>query len=142
MLPKIVINYNRFISNLFQCCAAAFIENLTAESLNLAQSEFDRYMSGDAVPPQRGNEYMCEGLRLMSENLTVLAELRQRQEKVMAEALLLQQDMKEFKESFSKEIKDVLERTPLIIKSKCVDIDEVSGDAPDLPSPMIPQSVG
>ena len=35
----------------FQCCALNFIENLSAQSLNLPQSEFQSYMSGNLVPP-------------------------------------------------------------------------------------------
>jgi len=33
-----------------QCCAAAFIENLNAESLSIRAEDFDRYMSGAATP--------------------------------------------------------------------------------------------
>lgn len=124
------------------CCAVQFIANITADSLALTQHEYDRYMSGEAVPPQSGNEYMCEGLRLMYDNLKTLAELRQRQEKVMAEALQLQQDMKEFKENFQQEVKNVRERTPLTIKPRKmkVDLDEDSETLDLLPSPLMPMT--
>ena len=98
-------------------------------------------MSGEAVPPGSSRRRMCEGLRLMYDNLRVLGELRERQEKVMAEALQLQVDMNQFKEAFTLKVDKTLEKTPLKIRPRKekVDIDaDFSGQNFDLPSPMVP----
>ncbi|XP_013777885.2 rab5 GDP/GTP exchange factor-like isoform X2 [Limulus polyphemus] len=88
------------------CCAVAFIEGLTAESLNLSEDEFDRYVSGAALPPGScvQNAYLCEGLRIMYQNLADLSDLQQRQEKLQAETISLREDIKEFKEIIAKEV--------------------------------------
>ncbi|KAK7088178.1 rab5 GDP/GTP exchange factor-like [Littorina saxatilis] len=128
------------------CCAVAFIENINAESLSLSVAEYDRYMSGEATPPGSSGEHICEGLRLMQHNLNSLTDLKQRQERVMAEALQLQQDMKDFSQNFNKEIADVLQRTPLTIRPRKVKVDldaEVSDSCEaNLPSPLQPLPCG
>lgn len=98
-------------------------------------------MTGEAVPPGAGNEHLCAGLRLMYENLRVLGELRQRQEKVMAEALQLQADMNEFKENFIQQVDRVKARTPLTVRPRKVKVDldaEFSASNSNLPSPLVP----
>lgn len=118
----------------------SFIEGINSESLNINSKDFDRYMSGEAVPPGAENEHVCAGLRLMYENLQVLGELRQRQEKLMAEALQIQADMNEFKENFVHQIDQVKARTPLVIKPRKVKVDldaDFSGIG-NLPSPLVP----
>ena len=130
---------------------------MDADSLSMTEDEFKRYMSGEIVPHDPTRQYSCEGLHLMHQNLQTLTELNGRHEKLMAEALQLQQEMNDFKESFSKQIEDVindticshagsgdLERTPLIIKPRKlrVDIDEENSEAERLPSPLTPEVVG
>ncbi|XP_023215597.1 rab5 GDP/GTP exchange factor-like isoform X2 [Centruroides sculpturatus] len=98
------------------CCAVAFIENLTAESLNLSKEEFDRYMSGEAVPPGSSNQNpaLCEGLRVIYQNLTDLSDLRLRQEKLEDDILSLQEDLEKLMKSVSEEVQAVINRTAYI----------------------------
>ncbi|RUS77864.1 hypothetical protein EGW08_014377, partial [Elysia chlorotica] len=129
------------------CCAVSFVESINAESLNISVTDFERYMSGAAVPPgyhRGGGEHLhlSIGLRMMYENLRVLGELRQRQEKVMAEALQLQADMNEFKENFIQEVDKAKERTPLVIRPRKVkvdlDLEFSASNSSNLPSPLTP----
>lgn len=130
------------------CCAVSFVESINAESLNISVTDFDRYMSGAAVPPgyhRGGGEHLSVGLRLMYENLRVLGELRQRQEKVMAEALQLQADMNEFKENFMHEVNQVKDRCPLVMRPRRIkvdlDLEFSANNSSNLPSPLTPLRV-
>ena len=77
----------------------------------------------------------------------MLSNLQERQERLMAEALRLQQEMVDFKDNFKREIQTVLDRTPLVIKPRLtkVDIDEENeetvSETQHLPPPMLPQMV-
>lgn len=121
----------------------AFIENLKAESLSMCEDEFERYMSGELVPADQSDGYVCDGLRLMYQNLSMLSDLKQRHEKVMAEALQLQQEMTDFREKFKKEVRAVIARTPWTIKPRKtkVDLDAESPGQDLLPPPILPEVV-
>ncbi|XP_077995527.1 rab5 GDP/GTP exchange factor-like [Glandiceps talaboti] len=127
------------------CCAVTFIENLDAQSLSLTQEEYDRYMSGETMPP--GTEYgepVCEGLRLMYANLATLDELRVRQDRLRENALSLQREIQDFRDSVVRAVQDVLTNKPLIIEPPRgpanIDQDD-SNEAKKLPPPLQPEVV-
>lgn len=128
----------------FQCCAVEFILKLNADSLSMPPDEFDRYMSGEAIPHDPTKVYTCEGLRLMHENMLALSDLKSRQERLMAEALQLQQDMVDFCTGFRSEVQAVRHRTPLTVRPRRtkVNLDEEPLGGEFLPPPIQPQVVG
>ncbi|GFS36809.1 hypothetical protein NPIL_480661 [Nephila pilipes] len=85
------------------CCAVEFIENLTAESLNINEEEFQRYLSGE-VPllHTEQNATACEGLRLMSQNLITLTEIQEKNNEVLNDLFNLRDDMIKFQETLLK----------------------------------------
>ncbi|XP_077557217.1 rabaptin-5-associated exchange factor for Rab5 [Haemaphysalis longicornis] len=95
------------------CCAVSFIENLTAESLNLPAEEFERYVTGEAVPPGGYDQGASEGLRLMYSNLALLSDLRQRQERLAQGAQALRDRIDVFRETVSREVEQALAQAPL-----------------------------
>lgn len=95
------------------CCAVSFIENLTAESLNLPAEEFERYVTGEAVPPGGYDQGASEGLRLMYSNLALLSDMRQRQERLAEGTKLLLGRINEFRETVSREVEQALAQAPL-----------------------------
>jgi hypothetical protein len=64
-----------FFTNL--CCAVTFIENLSGESLNLSEEQFNRFMNGEDVPAEGVEEsvLLSEPLRIMYANQASLNEL-------------------------------------------------------------------
>ena len=141
------INVMCFIVFIFQCCAVSFIEKLNADSLNMTEDEYNRYMSGELVPHDPNKVYTCEGIQLLKKNKETMKDLKQTQERLMGEAMQLQQDMQDFRNKFLKEISDVLERTPLVIrpprgKTKVdIDAEEAPEVVSSLPPPLQPQRI-
>lgn len=131
-----------FFTNL--CCAVAFIEKLTAESLGLTQGEFDRYMSGEALPPNAldSDSWLCEGMRIMQQNLSTLTDLQTKMDKLNADSIELENEMIEIEESVKTQVAEVLERTPLTIRPRAkANIDDVDPDSQLLPPPLTPQTL-
>ncbi|XP_076233874.1 rabaptin-5-associated exchange factor for Rab5 isoform X3 [Calliopsis andreniformis] len=126
------------------CCAVSFIENLTAESLNMDEKEFNAYMSGERVPANTWESALmiCESLHLMCEDITLLDEMKANTVQIQNEALALKEEMIHFQEEIESEVNAVLERTPLLITHSqrlptnldCEDIESYQ-----LPPPIIPQ---
>jgi len=122
----------------------AFIENLTADSLSITPHEFTRYMTGKAVPHDPMKVYTCDGLDLMNRNTSSLSDLHSRQERIMAEALKLEQDIKDFCEGFRGEMSALKRRTPLTIRPRRtkvnLDDESIDGEGSNLlPPPLQPQ---
>ncbi|XP_030023466.2 rab5 GDP/GTP exchange factor [Manduca sexta] len=103
------------------CCAVSFIENLSAESLNMDKKEFDCYM---AMPASIGGSAWAAALSLCG------ATREAEEQQAMAEKILAQtQDIESraeqlatnavtFEEQIAKKVQDVLAKTPLEIKPR------------------------
>ena len=86
------------------CCATAFIENLTADSLNMTEQEFQSYCSGEAQPPgaYRQSTFLCEAFRIMASNHSMLADLSERQLKTENQITEMSDQIKSFREDMHK----------------------------------------
>ncbi|KAG8196744.1 hypothetical protein JTE90_014477 [Oedothorax gibbosus] len=84
------------------CCAVAFIEDLNAESLNMNEDEFQRYISGDIPLLHSENSFGCEGLRLMTQNLITLTEMQEKNNQTLNDMNNLRDDMLKFQETLQK----------------------------------------
>ncbi|XP_071946477.1 rab5 GDP/GTP exchange factor-like [Antedon mediterranea] len=134
-----------FFTNL--CCAITFIENLDAQSLSISQDDYDEYMAGKKLPPgTEESEPICEGLQLMYTNLSTLEELRLRQNRLFEDAKLLQREIKEWRESVTKQVEDELKNKPLIKGPTVLPMDITANLNQDhfalLPTPLQPEVVG
>uniref|UniRef100_A0A671UI13 RAB guanine nucleotide exchange factor (GEF) 1 n=1 Tax=Sparus aurata TaxID=8175 RepID=A0A671UI13_SPAAU len=133
------------------CCAAAFIEKLDAQSLNLSPEEFERYMSGQASPRFNSSEvdWSQTGpappvtnpvLAQLNHNLELLSGLSSRQETLMEAAQSLQADLLSWPEGVQREVNNILEKYPLEILPREVSaIDANNMDNDNLPPPLTPQ---
>ncbi|XP_013140258.1 PREDICTED: rab5 GDP/GTP exchange factor isoform X2 [Papilio polytes] len=103
------------------CCAVSFIENLTAESLNMDKQEFDCYM---AMPASIGGSAwaaalsLCACAREAEEQLAHADRLLQQLEQLDAQSKALADNAANFEEQIAKKVQDVLAKTPLEIKPR------------------------
>lgn len=127
------------------CCAVSFIENMTAQSLNLPENEFEQYMSGEVVPTSTWDSalMMYEGMSLMYEHLAALDDMHKRADTVLEGADLLKNKMETFVHQMKINVDDILSRTEVIIRSERVptDIDTENPSSDLLPPPISPQVV-
>lgn len=81
------------------CCAVSFIENLSFESVQLTQEEFDELMSGENQIHSAWESALmaCESMNLMTSNLKIMKDLRERNHRLEDDLSLFSADMKEFK---------------------------------------------
>jgi len=103
-------------------------------------------MSGAATPHDPSQVITtCDGLKLMQQNVAALVDLRARQERLMAEAMQLQQDMVDFCTATREQVAALLARTPLELRPRRakvnLDDDPESTEAERLPPPLQPQVV-
>nr|XP_024643823.1 rab5 GDP/GTP exchange factor [Macaca nemestrina] len=138
--------YERLPIKLRSCCAVAFIEKLDAQSLNLSQEDFDRYMSGQTSPRKQEAESWspdaCLGVKQMYKNLDLLSQLNERQERIMNEAKKLEKDLIDWTDGITREVQDIVEKYPLEIKPPnqplaAIDSENIENDK--LPPPLQPQ---
>ena len=126
------------------CCGLNFIENLSAASLNLPQSEFDSFMSGEIPPGSWGATLiMCEGLQSVNTSIATLRELNELQARIVSDCERLEREMAEFQNNISSEVERVMARTEYTIRpaKKPVTVDALSPQAEEtlLPPPLLPQ---
>ncbi|XP_059614271.1 rab5 GDP/GTP exchange factor [Phlebotomus argentipes] len=100
------------------CCAISFIENLTAESLSMADDEFRELMSGEKMCNSAWESALlaCESLNLISDNMKIMADLRKRNEDLQDGIEAMNRDMDDFKNEISRKVSEVISRTPLVLK--------------------------
>ncbi|XP_053313189.1 rab5 GDP/GTP exchange factor isoform X1 [Spea bombifrons] len=127
------------------CCAMAFIEKLDAQSLNLSEEEFNRFMSGQVSPKKQETEGWpedtCPGVKQMHRNLDLLSQLSERQERIVNGARKLEKDLIDWTDEVTREVQDIVEKYPLDIKTSqplaSIDSENVEDDR--LPPPLQPQ---
>ncbi|XP_037091928.1 rab5 GDP/GTP exchange factor-like isoform X2 [Pollicipes pollicipes] len=128
------------------CCAVSFIESMGADSLGLTVEEYERYMSGDVLPPAaewESGQYRCQALKMMEANRETLTALQERQSKLLAEEQTLGDEMDTFSESVSSSVEATLADAPLALRPprRPAHLDSPSNNVDGLPTPLVPQVV-
>ena len=128
------------------CCGLNFIENLSAASLNLPQSEFDSFMSGEIPPGSWGATLiMSEGIQSVNTSIANLKELDDLQSRLVSDCERLEREMEEFQSNISSEVERVLSRTQYTIRppKKPVTVDSLSPQEEEtlLPPPLQPRTL-
>uniref|UniRef100_A0A1Q3F757 Putative vacuolar sorting protein 9 n=1 Tax=Culex tarsalis TaxID=7177 RepID=A0A1Q3F757_CULTA len=100
------------------CCAISFVENLTAESLAMSADEFSALMTGEKSGPSAWESALmaCESLHLISENMKTMKGLGARNDEILKNIELLNEDIESFNNEISRKVAEVLERTPLVLQ--------------------------
>ncbi len=93
------------------CCATAFIENISADSLNMSEQDFQSYVSGEAQPPgyYQQSTFLCEALRILCSNNAMLSDLNERQTK-------FENDIKQLNDSIEQFREDMVRKTAPFLK--------------------------
>ncbi|KAL7305242.1 hypothetical protein TKK_0002627 [Trichogramma kaykai] len=123
------------------CCAVSFIENLTAESLNMTKSDFNAYMSGEGVPANTWESALmiCENLHLICEDINLLQELKNENEKIFVESKNLEIDMLDFCNKIQVDVIDALNKSSLKFSTNqkvSLQLDGDVGTSLRMPSPV------
>lgn len=100
------------------CCAISFIENLTPESLSMSVDEFNGLMTGEKSGPSAWESALmaCESLHLISENMKTMKGLGARNDEILKNIDLLNEDIDSFNQEINRKVAEVLERTPLVLQ--------------------------
>lgn len=129
---------------LLQCCAVAFIEKLDAQSLNLSQEDFERYMSGAASslgPKATSSSASSQsGTTVPPPDQRKDLPLGARQERRAEETQALEADLIEWREGQELSVLGILEAAPVRTHASAtltIDSDNIGGDS--LPPPLQPQ---
>jgi len=97
------------------CCATAFIENISGDSLNIREEEFQSYVNGEAQPPgyYQQSTFLCEALRILCANHAMITDLNERQTKFESHIQQLSHSIQHFREDMIRKTAPFLK--PIVI---------------------------
>ncbi|XP_077282957.1 rabaptin-5-associated exchange factor for Rab5 [Arctopsyche grandis] len=121
------------------CCAVSFIENLTAESLNMTKDDYDAYMSLPAIVS--GGSWvaalsLCEGLHDLHDQLKTLQDLENKTITFEQKVQDTDSEVQTFKNEILKKVSDILMRTPLEFTRRHINLEPISNVESELIEPQ------